>query len=347
MAIDIESPGANAAELSAALRGLVGLRQLEEHTTFYVDPAGNDGGDGSEGDPWATLQGAGNVMSGYDLNGFDATIHLNDGEYVGAAINAPRSSRPGISGFVPNYWMTTGLSTVFIEGNPDDVGAVSLTCMGDAMAGCELALLGSPTTGFCLKNFTLDYTSPNANSAVISGFNAVIFVGDGTGGALSFVGVDDGTTSGDCFNLFGGCYAAIGDNISVSGGFDYVLAVGPECAVFDYAAYQFEAGSKFGGGGAFAWAHDGGYIQFSGSYSGSPTGKRFKVEAANSYIDVTGVSGSDLSTLPGNAAGVVLNGGLYRSATVVLQDGSQLPTADPHIVGMQWNSAGTMKISAG
>ena len=41
----------------------------------------------------------------------------------------------------------------------------------------------------------------------------------------------------------------------------------------------------------------------------------------------------------GDGSGVVLLGGL--------QDGSDLPTSDPEVVGALWNDSGTVKISAG
>jgi hypothetical protein len=57
-------------------------------------------------------------------------------------------------------------------------------------------------------------------------------------------------------------------------------------------------------------------------------------------------------TRDGNGGDVILspgsnNGGNGRHGLVILGAGVELPTADPHVVRALWNSAGTVKISAG
>ena len=61
-----------------------GLRlQLTTNTTYYVDPAGNDTtGDGSVGNPWATIQHAANhIMYNVTAQGVAVVIQVADGTY--------------------------------------------------------------------------------------------------------------------------------------------------------------------------------------------------------------------------------------------------------------------------
>jgi hypothetical protein len=336
------------ASVRAKLNAAIGRCQaLEEHSTFYVDPAGDDGGDGSEGDPWATLQRASNVLCATDFNGYDATIQLPEASIVGACFNGLHSSRASIDGYAPT--ITNCTSTLFIQGDEADAGTSALTAIS-AQNPAILSINGSPSVNVAIKNFTLDYSDPPANGAVVYCYNTTLFIGDGNGGEMRGIGISTpGATQGDLIDLCSASSAWHLDKLTMEGGFDYAFVLGgggTGCTLYSFAEFNLGADARFGG--AFVYCRDNSLAEFGDSvtFTGTATGKRFVVEAG-STIDITRLSGSSKTTLPGDTAGLVINGGAYLSATEALRDFSHLPTSDPHVAGLLWKNAGALAISAG
>jgi hypothetical protein len=148
-----------------------GRQKLTENTTFYLSTTGNDTtGDGTEANPWATLQYAYEWVAGnVDGGGYDITFLLGPGTYVGLYLLAGKSI-PG-----------TRLTITSTTGDMNDV------------------LIG-PSTGFSTPSLYFDLVEP----MVISVYDVTISntsgtknsYGIGVGGfAKVLLGCDLGYTS--------------------------------------------------------------------------------------------------------------------------------------------------------
>lgn len=121
--------------------------RLAANATFYVATTGNDStGDGSSGNPWATIQHAYNyVAANLDVNGFQAVIQLADGTYAPVQIN---KTLVGIGAFG-----STAPSLV-IQGN---AGTPSNVVINDS--GSVTAVLISNYCQLYLQNLKVQSTS--------------------------------------------------------------------------------------------------------------------------------------------------------------------------------------------
>ena len=153
--------------LLQAIRALT-MTKLSGNTTFYVRADGSDSNDGSAntaGAAWLTIQKAINVIGGYNLNGYTATISVADGTYTGAV----SVTRP----------FTNGL--VVLQGNTT------------TPANCHLNVAGSclsiTRAQFEVKGFKLT-ASAGSCLAVVSGLvdiTGLMEYGSATGSHISAV----------------------------------------------------------------------------------------------------------------------------------------------------------------
>ena len=108
-AIDVEDVFSQRVKVESALfaqnTGNIGS-VLTGPITFYVSPSGNDGGDGSAENPWATPLHALQAVKQYDLNGHPVTIQLADGIY-----------RSSVQSYGPFRGQTLGPTQVTFLGN--------------------------------------------------------------------------------------------------------------------------------------------------------------------------------------------------------------------------------------
>src|ERR1035437_3799200 len=190
---------------------------LTADTTFYVATTGNDStGDGSVGNPWATLQYTLNfVCSKLDLTGFNVHVQLVDGTYTGA------SSGPGFSSLMAPG--TQFYSGIFVDGNAADATKVVIT-ENASWPGSIFYLNLSPNVSFNFQNMTLDASNLSVDSSgpfYVYGDAGSQLVTNGTIRVIGNTGTGVGT-SGDIFNASFGCQVQVNGNFIIEGGtFDF------------------------------------------------------------------------------------------------------------------------------
>lgn len=89
--------------------------RLTADRSYFIapSPTGNDGNNGlSPGSPWATWPKAWAVISALDTQGFNVTVNISDGAYVGPVI-------------INKWWIGGG--TVIFQGNATTPASVTLT----------------------------------------------------------------------------------------------------------------------------------------------------------------------------------------------------------------------------
>lgn len=346
--IPIVQGGAN----KTATAELLGVVKLTEAATFYVSTTGDDStGDGSSGAPWATIQHAANVICGIDLAGYNATIQLADSvtPYAGAYIGPFYTSLTppyGAPGGVGEYY--SRLPTVSLLGNASDATKVTIGELTDDL-GCILFCVGSlGSPAFTFTNVTLDASNLGEDYAPVQAAGCFVFVGNDSGGTINVIGPATPGNGGDLFTaLMNGVLTITGDTLNISGVFDDIFAAVQNGQILAYPVINFGENAAVNGA-FFTTEVGGGYggtvILSALTVTGTLTGPKFASVGGNSVIDITALSGSDLTTLPGTVAGTVTSGGIYLSATATLRDMSNLPTsAGPS--GSLYTTAGAVMVA--
>lgn len=215
-----------------------GLRtKLTADTTFYVRTDGNDNNSGlanNAGGAWLTLQGAwDNLVKGYDLGGFKATVAIQPGTYEGF------NTILGANALVGGYIKFDGGSTASVT-ITEQTSIVTNTCLwlGNPGPPCELTNCTIDGTGTFL---TLYMQNPGVCWNIYN-CNVVNAVG------VTSIWIDNGATvqffpkdfsastiglSSDCSIQFytgsGGIISGYNTTFAFSGSptFDYVFYLDP------------------------------------------------------------------------------------------------------------------------
>lgn len=171
--------------------------------TFNVTTTGNDTtGDGSSGNPFATVQHAATVAAGYDYQSlYFPTIQIGDGSYAQSGINLPPIPS---AGNVPT-----------VQGNLTDRTKVTLVV--PASEGFTVFLV-EPQAIWRIKNFSIDMSATDGISCYMVGFYAVGLINCGDvifGNNTTFL---DAATYGVGSIFAFGAVSGNSHNISSSGG---------------------------------------------------------------------------------------------------------------------------------
>jgi hypothetical protein len=282
--------------------------------------------------PWATTQHAADVASqAYDWAGYDGFVNLAAGAYDGFTMNSPYSSHFHRGSLTGGFWT----SVIVFTGDAADPIAVSIGQSSDFGTMFQGNNLSSANVAF--SNLTLDGTLNTTDSAFLQNYGTgVIWIGDGTGGTVRFIGGASGTAGDAIVPVGNGAAIYVSDNVDVVGGqFDYLyfclggyLGIGFEITG---ATVTFSGNPSFGG--CIASASGGSVIPSLGTiddfatYVGTATGTNF-LAGNNGTINVAGAGGG-LDFYPGSSPGGVSNGGKYIYAdndtgSIVFDDGSAL-----------------------
>lgn len=258
---------------------------LAADRTFYVSTTGNDTtGDGSSGSPWATIQHAWDVIQKYyDLNGYTATIQLDDGTYTNNSLSAlgPVDGNKGPSSVIINGNSGTPSNVII------DCTTASLNCFNASVGGAytiaNLKVQASGAGAYCVV--TNQGGSIQIGNGVIFGAANTAHTQANYGGFINFL--SSYTISGNSNNHV---FANLNGVIFISPGITVTLTGTPAFA------------------GAFAAANALGSVSaVSVTFSGSATGSRYTA-AANGVINT---NGGGATYLPGNSAGTTGTGGQY------------------------------------
>jgi hypothetical protein len=325
----------------------IGVRTvLTEDTTFYVATTGNDStGDGSSGNPWATLQHSNDVIcQTLDLNGWNVLIQIADGTYQGFVggfgCNSAGSDPAG------------NFPSIIFQGNLSDS---SLVVVNDDniipnFVGVAFAVNLTSSVEIQIQNLTLDATAGRDWAPIqASGY------GNLSCSSLRALGPSSGS-GGDIFAANSGANIYVQGSIYVSGNFDFFALANGEAFIgvsyYSPCDLTLETGTTFIGAFACSGTPNPA-VDAPGlscvlvgvmTVTGTATGKKFLVGGPLSFVDVTNIPSSDINTLPGSYAGQFYNGGSYVDSGGV---SSPLRTTNPHVPGVLWNNSGTLTISAG
>lgn len=270
---------------------------LTTNTVFYVNGAtGSDSFDGTSPTisgghgPWATLQHAANVISLFNLNGFNITINVADFTTYGALSALPVS----------------GAGQVFWVGNASTPG----NCIVNGVNSSAITVAG---TAHNFNGFKVQTSGTVVNDALNG-----IFAPPGSNVTVS--NFEYGTCSGSHNRLINATMNLAGTSVRITGGSaGNALSFGAflECDELSFG--------NFGGfsGGTLTWTLVGtpafgtAFYCLSGLSSaiwgstsvvtGSATGSKFNI-SQNSIL-TTGGQGQ--SALPGSTAGTISSGAQY------------------------------------
>jgi hypothetical protein len=254
---------------------------LTANTSFYVSTTGNDStGNGTVAAPYATIQKAWNVISeNYDLNGYAATIQLEDGTYT----------------------PTVGLNAYL---TPPGAPGGGITINGNSTTPSNVLI--APTSGICFQGqegavFTIQNLKMQSSvgAALVSASN----------GALIFLG------SGLIFGLTTGPHLVAEEGGFILGGAGYTIAAGASAhaqafggGIIYIVGFTITLASTPAFTTAFALATLNASLDLSlNTFSGSATGVRY-ILASNSVLNT---NGAGTSYLPGNASGTTATGAQY------------------------------------
>ena len=333
MAIDIENPGADAAELANALRGAMGARELlTADRTYYVRPDGNDSNNGlanTSGGAFLTIQKAVDTVAyGLDIQKHEVTINVADGTYAPFIL-------PEIVGgtlddsFDPNVPVPP---LVYIVGNPTTPANVLVTraAVADGKAYCIAA--SGAASRWWIKGFRFTMTGAGYGLLVAASHSA----------RLWFTDIEVGSTGNDAgYQFYSYSHAAIylDGTLKISDD-PYVVFYSQLGCITNISSAVTLSGTP-AWGNAFVQCQQGSDFNFyTSSLTGSATGKRFSLDTS-SYIVTIGTDP------PGDVAGIVDATSSYNGVIGPVPLIPQFPTADPHIAGVWWDNAGTLTKSAG
>jgi hypothetical protein len=247
--------------------------RLAGNTTYFVSNSGNDvTGNGTSGNPWATLQKAINfVVTNVDISGFVVTVQMIDGSYAGFSVNQPYVGGAG--------------GNVVVQGNSVTPSNTLVTSAVQCDTGGEVSIQNMKITSsvHCLN----------------VGQDAVVLVG---------TGIIFGTAGGNHVNngigivRFGTSYIIAGSAV----GFHWASQSNGLISVNSGSVITLTGAPSFN---TFAIATECGVIACNGiTFSGTATGVRYSV-TANGVI-ATGTGNPNF--LPGNASGTASSGGQYN-----------------------------------
>lgn len=278
--------------MSSFLSGGGGGRTiLTTATTYYASPTGSDSNPGTLAKPWATIQHAVDFIGkNIDSAGQQITIQLADGTYAGP-----------LQAFIP-----LGNCFMLIEG---DAANNSLVTINDTGLGYGCWQLNAPQL-IQFQDLTFNVTS-NTNTPYMPNypgtfafFNNVAFTAAGgvTGGAII------ANFQGGSFNIIGASFNSSNRGFSISGAWsNFILSGGTVLNYYDIFACTLVSTPSFSD--AFVNIDPDCFVFVESSFgpTGTATGKRF--------TDAGTISGPSLglTTLPGNAAGTVNAGAVYKN----------------------------------
>jgi len=284
----------NRAQLLAALNRLFLPKILVTSAlTLYVSTTGNDANNGlSAGSAFLTLQAAVNAVYGkYNFNGFGCTIQVGDGTYTTSVAGGSNCQIVGRPTGMPEG----GLTILGNPGNPDAVQVTATNGTGFTVIAMTCTINGVSFTGTG-TSWTVISTSGVGLAVARAGWvtlanwrakNCGMFpIRADTGSTVIIQGTNNKLVgSGGQYGMFAGEGAMIwspGATLDVTG-FGSVQAN----FMCDQGRFELAAMSFIG--------------------AGSCTGPRYA--SYNCGVIITGGGGANY--LPGNAAGGVLNGGIY------------------------------------
>lgn len=271
----------------------IGVRTLlTANTNFYVDPTGSDSNSGTSSSPWLTIQHAIDVLaSDYDLNGKCAIINLADGTYAGAVITSGLNS--GGIATDPVYY------NINIVGNLSDATKVTITpCLASGHTGQFFFVSGVPSTSIGLLG---GYTWLDTDHVISDGIYASgMFEGQiGSAGSTIILNGCPG------FGVYNSSIIYFYGTIELQGNLGSIFQVSGTATAYLYLdAIKLDSTPTFSS--SFINVNQSSSLSFGQSctISGTGTGPRFLVYDL-SLLDVSAITGSNLTILPGNAAGTV------------------------------------------
>ena len=258
---------------------------LQANTTWYVDNnLGSDTNPGTLASPFKTLLYAWNFVSRYDLNGFGATIQLQDSTtaYIGIYNG---------TGYGNTNQAPAGIGQVLILGNASDQTKVRIT--PDPSQGTAFGIYAyCPNVGF--RNLTF---SDEGRDGVL-----LVEIGDGAG-----VNITDctfrfvGTTASAAMYAFAGGIFDVDGTITLDGSFDYYFWTDPAGHIKQSSNWALVGNPVIRT--AF-FVNNGGTITLDGSphiVSGSATGVKISSSGIGMFVtDVTFPAGSTIANIPGS-----------------------------------------------
>lgn len=268
------------------------LSRIFSNIDFYIASAGAGGSDSNPGTqalPWLTRQHAWDTLvRSYDLNGFQATIHVADGTYNDALL-ATGSIRGASTGGI------TGLQSVAFVGNT----TTPANCLVSATGFC----FGAQGAAFSVTGFKVQAA---ADITGTTGFG----VFTGSGGNVQFSAMDFSTCAiahirceagGRAANDFTVPYTISGSSLS------HYEAHANSYVVMKNSTVTITGSPTFSGG--FANSNESGSLESQGmTYSGAANGPRYIV-SLNGVITLLGTGSA--TYFPGSAAGITATGGQY------------------------------------
>lgn len=258
-----------------------GREVLTANRTYYVRTDGSNSNTGlvdSSGGAFLTIQKAIDVVYGtLDLGGFNVTIDVGDGTYTGA-----------------------------VSATSPQVGAGSITILGDATTPSNVVISTTSATAFRLSGFGVKLSISGVKISTTTSGNC-IYVSNG--GVVAITGkVEFGACAGNhMITDTQGVISCTSVNYDITGGATchmnasqngQIIVFGNTVTLTGTPAFSVQ----------FARATGTAYLNAASvTYSGSATGTRYSV-SNNAVIDT---SGGGATYLPGNAAGSTAAGGQY------------------------------------
>jgi hypothetical protein len=273
----------NQSQLLAAIRVLNGQTVCQAPLTLNVAPSGSDNtGDGTSGKPFLTIQKAWNTLiTGYNLNGYAATIQVANGTYT-TGVNLVGT---------PTGYIGQGIT---IQGNNTTPSACLINvangnCFAANYCGSVYVTGFKMMAGGISTNFTVSGVCLWAGIGTFIVYHHCDF-GASTSSHVSAVAAGTATSLGQPYTISGGAPCHV-DTIN-SG---QITTVNSTITLTGTPAFT----------AAFARAQVGSGISiWSTSFVGAATGPRY---AAN-WGGLINTNGAGANYLPGNVAGTTTNG---------------------------------------
>lgn len=282
-------------QLYQAILKLLPRERLNAPFTVYVAPGGSDTtGDGSSGNPFASLQRAFNFAnSTFDFAGTQITIQLADGTYTAALVAAGAATGATVA------------TPIIIQGNAANPANVVIHVTG---LNCITAQNGA---GLMVQNLTLISTvsasSGGAGLVAVNGgvlmFQNLVF--GACGFAHSFATQGGQIIAAGPYTISGGAPSHF---VGSSGGYGQMSGVGGGSSAI---VVTLTGTPAFPNG--FAVVQNSTLLAPLNTFSGGATGPRYAA-SINGVIDT---NGNSATYFPGNAAGTPVpntlgpTGGLY------------------------------------